>query len=431
MSAEIGVSRGHALAARGGSLAVATILASAGLFGVATVEPPASGASFTSVHQDIELTALTPGSFMDALQNMLAEMNLGTLNQVLALLGMVPGTNPEVPFDVDSTVSELLQSFNPGGMTLGDLANSMGIPLADKLWTASGESLLGSANFVINGQTVANPLVFTAPAAFYTTIHPGDANHLYPSINGTPLGNVDLGRLVDLLLGGAGEGDNHSVADLASQLGFNLNQALPPLGGLSGVLGWLSGVSTYGDAINKLGGMLVDFNIEENSCTSAGLLSVCSNNYVNPDLSVNSSLNDWLSGLLQKPTTDIDRIVHSYSYTGILGHEVITPTTLSGTATTLGQYLHTVTWSSTVNGTTTTGPLSDQTLASLLGLDPNQTWNDYLSNMLFGGTFFHEGTDSWGSQTLGELLSSWLPDGSPAVTGLTEVGDYLAALLGG
>ncbi|MEB3051993.1 hypothetical protein KV112_19985 [Mycolicibacter sp. MYC123] len=439
MSAQIGVSRGHALAVRSGSLAVATILASAGLFGVATVEPPVSGASFTSVQQDIELTALTPGSFMDALQNMLAEMNLGTLNQVLALLGMVPDTNPEVPFDVGSTVSELLKSFNGGGLTLGDIANSMGIPLADKLWTPTGESLLGSSTFLINGVTVDNPLVFTAPASFYTTIYPGDANHLYPSIDGTPLGNVGLGKLVDLLLGGAGEGDNHSVADLASQLGFNLNQDLPPLGPLGGVFSFFSGVHTYADAINKVGATLSDFNEIWRGQGAGGNYGP----WVHDVLNANSSLNDWLSGLLGMPTTAVNETTYKVVSVLLVDPSAYVFTTSARplgvgsdadtsnlAATTLGQYLQSVTWSSTVNGTTTTGPLSDQTLAGLLGLNPDQTWNEYLSNMLFGGTFFHAGTSDWGSQTLGELLSSWLPDGSPAVTGLTEVGDYLAALLG-
>lgn len=393
--------RAHALAMRGGTLAAATVLAGAGLIGVAVVGPEVAGASFVQVQYDVTPTAFP--TFAESLQSLLNTMHLGTVNELLATLGAVPGSSG-TDFSAGSTVGQLLQSLNPGGLTLGQVFGQFGIPLGDPLYSTTGESLLGSTNFVINGQTVPNPFVFNAPASFYTTTWGDPASNLYSSINGTPLGDVEVGKLVDLLLGGAGQGDDHTLADLASQLGFNLNQALPSLGGLTGLFSWLSGVSTYGDALNKLGGMLSNFNIEENSCSGLGLLTVCNSDYEHPTLSLtNSSLNDWLSGLLQTSTTDVTHITDSYSG-GVLGHVVTTETTLPGT--TLGGYLQTMPWGATGNTY-----LGDQNLGALLNMDPTETWNTYLSSMLFGGIFFHPGTDTLGSQSIGDMLLSWLPNG--------------------
>lgn len=399
MSGHLG-ERSHALAMKGGTLAAATVLAGAGLFGVAAAGPQVAGAPFAQVRHDVTPTAFP--TFAESLQNLLNTMGVGALNDMLGKLSDSLGVT--TPFTVGTDVSDLLAALNPDGTTLAGVAGMFGISITDPLYSTTGESLLGSTNFVINGQTVPNPFVFNAPASFYTTTWGDPASNLYSSINGTPLGDVEVGKLVDLLLGGAGQGDDHTLADLASQLGFNLNQALPSLGGLTGLFSWLSGVSTYGDALNKLGGMLSNFNIEENSCSGLGLLTVCNSDYEHPTLSLtNSSLNDWLSGLLQTSTTDVTHITDSYSG-GVLGHVVTTETTLPGT--TLGGYLQTMPWGATGNTY-----LGDQSLGALLNMDPTETWNTYLSSMLFGGIFFHPGTDTLGSQTIGEMLLSWLPNG--------------------
>lgn len=415
MSACLGASGSHALAMRGGALAAATVFAGAGLAGAATVGPDLPSSPLAVVHHDYVLTvdpAPMVTDFATSLQNLLNAWDLGTLDEVLAGFGTVPNSSPEVDFSVSSTVAQLLTRLNPDGLTLGQIFGQLGIPLGIPLYSDNGPSLLGSDTFTIGSLTIDNPFVFTAPASFYTTNwgepHAGD--YLYSSINGTPLGDVELGKLVDLLLGGAGQGDLHTLPELIDKFGFDLNQDLPSLGGLTGIFGWLSGLTTYEDALAKLAGMLSNFNVEENSCSGIGLATVCNSNYVHPELSLtNSSLNDWLSGLLQTSTTDVTHITNSYSG-GLFGHIVTAQTTLPGT--TLGDYLQTVPW-----GTAANTFLGDQSLGTLLGMNPDDTWNEYLSSLVFGGIFFHPGTDPLGDQTIGDVLLSWLP----ADSGLTEI----------
>lgn len=393
----------RALAMKSGTLAAATVLAGAGLIGVMPAAPPFAVAA--TVQQDVALAADGTGSsFFDAVQNLLGMMQLGTVDQVLAIFGKVPAgfDGAGDPFDAGSTVAALLRSLNPGALTLGQTFGQLGIPLNLELYTDSGESLLGSETFTVGGLEIANPFVFTAPDSFYTTVWPGDdPGNLYSSINGTPLGDVDLGKLVDLLLGGAGQGDDHSLAELAGQLGFDLNQSLPSTGGLSDILSWFTG-GTYAAALNNLGGLLGNFNVVTRGC-----LLVCGG-WEPTDLTVNSSLNDWLSGLLRMPTTDVTQIT-----TGTGAGTTVD----ADSAKTLGDYLQSLAW-----GDSTTTHLADQNLGGLLGMtdaDINGTWDQYLANMLFGGIFFHPGT-ALGDQTIGGLLESWLPDGTVPAAG--EIG---------
>src|SRR5690625_619552 len=141
------------------------------------------------------------------------------------------------------------------------------------------------------------------------------------------------------------------------------------------------------------------------------------------------------------PTTDVNETTYQVADTLLIDPSLFVYTGSSGPlgvgsgadasqldATTMRQYLQTVDWTNTVNGTTTTGLLSDQTLGGLLGLDPDETWNDYLSNMMFGGTLFHEGTSTWGSQEIGDMLQSWLPgDSTLTIDGDTSITDLLEA----
>lgn len=418
MSGGIG-GRSRAHLTKGGVLAAATVVAGVGVLGVAAPGPQLPVASAAVVQGDGGGVALAAyPTFTESLQSLLDVMQLGTVNDVLALLGAVPG-DPDTNFSVGSTVGQLLQALNPDGMTLGQTFAMFGIPLGDPLYSTNGESLLGSTTFSIGGQVVDNPFVFNAPPSFYTTVWPGDsAGNLYSSINGTPLGNVDLGQLVDLLLGGAGQGDEHSLADLVDQLGFNLNQALPSFGGLTDLFGWLSGLNTYGDALAKLADMLSNYNVVENDC----VLGVCGNTFAPQALSINSSLNDWLSGLLQMATTDVTRINHH----SVLAGGGTTTTVLADTAKSLGEYLQTVPW-----GTTANTFLGGQSLADLLGMNPDMTWSAYLSTMMFGGIFFHPGTEGLGSETLGDMLLGFLPGGGSGFDlegGDADVTDLLVAL---
>ncbi|MGV0700102.1 hypothetical protein [Mycolicibacter sinensis] len=414
MSILLGVTQSQLLAKRGGTLAAATVLAGAGLVGVAAVGPELPDSPFGVVQHETALIAFP--TFAESLQTLLDDFGMGDLNDFLGKFSDSLGIS--TPYTIDTSFGTLLGAFNPDGTTFGQLFDQLGIPLGIPLYSDSGASLLGSATFLIGGVSVPNPFVFNAPASFFTS-EPGELAGYTSSINGTLLGDVGLSKLVDLLLGGAGEGDNHTVPELAAALGFDLNQNLPALGGLSGVFGWLVGLNTYQDALSYLAGTLSNFNVAENDCSS--VTGLCDSNYVHPDLSLNSSVNDWLSGLLQTSTTDVTRFVHSWSGLPVFGHEVITQTTLPGT--TFGEYLQAVPW-----GTGTNDYLGDQSLASLLGLDPAQTWNDYLSNMLFGSTLFHEGTSTWGSQTIGDMLQSWLPDDSGLTIGPeTSITDILEA----
>lgn len=83
-------------------------------------------------------------------------------------------------------------------------------------------------------------------------------------------------------------------------------------------------------------------------------------------------------------------------------------------------------------GTTANTFLGGQSLADLLGIDdPNMTWSAYLSSMLFGGIFFHPGTESLGSETLGDMLLGFLPGGGSGFDlegGDADVTDLLVAL---
>lgn len=342
MSALLGVARPHALAVKGGTLAATTVLAGAGFLGVATVAPEIPGAPFAAVQHNVALVDFP--SFSESLQSLLNDMGMGDLNAVLGGFGT---------FDVDSTVSQFLASLNPDGITLNGLTNIFGISLTEPLYSATAQSLLGFGSDWL--------------------------------VNGVPIGNLDLGDLIDVVLGaGAGE---HSLTDLADAVGLG------------------SMLSQYGGMITALG--LENLNYQ--NCP----LGICSN----PDLTLNSSLVDWLSGILQVPTTDVTKHV-----TSILP-PFSTTTVVPNSAYTLGQYLHTLPVSDT-NSTT----MDNATLGLLFNLTPGQTWDEYVSHFPFGGTLLDPSDEIWGDQTLGTLLTSFLPDDSTlTITGDTPITDILEA----
>lgn len=345
MSDLLGVVRPHALALKGGTLAAATVLAGAGLLGVATVGPQLPGAPFAAVQNHVELVAFP--TFAESLQTLLNDMGMGNLNEVLGGFGT---------FNVNSSVSQFLASLNPDGITLNGLTNIFGISLTEPLYSATAQSLLGFGSDWL--------------------------------VNGVPIGNLDLGDLIDVALGaGAGE---HSLTDLANAIGMG------------------SMLSQYGSLITALG--LENLNVENCTLTCGALLNVTSN----PDLSLNSSLTDWLSGILGVPTTDVTQ--HAYSG---LGSTTVVP----NSGYTLGEYLHTLPVSDT-NSTT----MDNATLGLLFNLTPGQTWDQYVSNFPFGGTLLDPSHEIWGDQTLGTLLTSFLPDDSTlTITGDTPITDILEA----
>ncbi|OBK83735.1 hypothetical protein [Mycolicibacter sinensis] len=345
MSDLLGVVRPHALALKGGTLAAATVLAGAGFLGVATVGPELPGAPFAAVQHNVALVDFP--TFSESLQSLLNDMGMGDLNAVLGGFGT---------FNVDSTVSQFLASLNPDGITLNGLTNIFGISLTEPLYSATAQSLLGYGSDWL--------------------------------VNGVPIGNLDLGDLIDVALGaGAGE---HSLTDLANAIGMG------------------SMLSQYGSMITALG--LENLNVENCTLTCGALLNVTSN----PDLTLNSSLTDWLSGILGVPTTDVTQ--HAYSG---LGSTTVVP----GSGYTLGEYLHTLPVSDT-NSTT----MDNATLGLLFNLTPGQTWDQYVSNFPFGGTLLDPSHEIWGDQTLGTLLTSFLPDDSTlTITGDTPITDILEA----
>lgn len=343
MSDLLGVVRPHALALKGGTLAAATVLAGAGFLGVATVGPELPGAPFAAVQHNVALVDFP--TFSESLQSLLNDMGMGDLNAVLGGFGT---------FDVDSTVSQFLASLNPDGITLNGLTNIFGISLTEPLYSATAQSLLGFGSDWL--------------------------------VNGVPIGNLDLGDLIDVALGaGAGE---HSLTDLANAIGMG------------------SMLSQYGSMISALG-------LENLNVLNCGPLGIsCSN----PDLTLNSSLVDWLSGFLGKPTVDVTTWTHP-----LLGSP--TSSVAAGSGYTLGEYLHTLPVSDT-NSTT----MDNATLGLLFNLTPGQTWDQYVSNFPFGGTLLDPSHEIWGDQTLGTLLTSFLPDDSTlTITGDTPITDILEA----
>lgn len=343
MSVRVGTSWSHPLTTRGAALAAATVIAGAGLFGVATVGPQISGAPVAQAQYNVALTAFP--TFAESLQALLDNMGMGDLNAVLGGFGT---------FTVDSPVSLFLAGLNPNGDTLGGVADLFGLSLSEPLYSTTGDSLLGTGSLFL--------------------------------VDGVPIGNLDLGDLVDVVLGdGAG---SHSLTDLAGAVGLG------------------SMLSQYGSLIGTLG-------LENENIINVSLLGVSSH----PALTAGSSLVDWLSGILGHPTTDITKNVD-----GLLGIGG-TSTVQAGTAWTLGEYLHTLPSS---EGSST---MMDQaTLADLFHLAPNQPWDQYLDSLPFGGTLLDPSGDTIGEQTLATFLSSFLPDDSTlSITGATTVTDFLEA----
>lgn len=182
--------------AKAGTFAAGTALAGAALLGGTTVAPSVSAGLSASVHQDYALTALGDGtSFADAVQNALAGIHLGTIGQLIGLLGAnedgTPLYDADTPLYVDAITDEDgtvttpasgllvdLLSINGTPLTLGGVSDEfLGLSLTDPIWSsdAGTDSLLGTGS------------ILTMP----------DADGV-----ATPIGDLSIGQLLTDLLGG-------------------------------------------------------------------------------------------------------------------------------------------------------------------------------------------------------------------------------------
>jgi hypothetical protein len=201
--------------AKAGAFAAGTALAGAALLGGTAVAPTITAGLSASVQHDVALTAiptaLPVGSFAEALQNALAGMHMGTVGELLGLLGQnADGTAPlydvDTPLyvaavtDADGNVTTPasgllvdLLSINGAPITLGGLTDILGVSLTDPIWSsdAATDSVLGTGS------------ILTMPDAA------GDA---------TPIGNLSIDQLLSDMLGG--DVTSKTVGDLFNGMGM-------------------------------------------------------------------------------------------------------------------------------------------------------------------------------------------------------------------
>lgn len=348
MSGYAGTAGSPALTIKSGAVAAAaaTLVAGAGV--AATTQSGLEIPGLSAAQTQVALTAFP--TFSESLQTLLDDMGMGNLNDVLGGFGA---------FNADSSVADFLAAMNPNGDTLNGVAEIFGLSLSEPLYSADTtvDSILGTGSLFL--------------------------------VDGVPMGNVELGDLIDVFLGdGAGA---HSLSDLANAVGLG------------------SMLSQYWGMISALG--LENLNVINCTLSCGGFLSVDTH----PDLTLNSSLVDWLSAILTVPTTDVTQHVG-----------LINPSThvVAGSGYTLGEYLHILPVSDTDSTT-----MDNATLGLLFGMPPTQPWDQYISTLPFGGTLLDPSGDTWGEQTLGSFLTSFLPEDSGlTIDGTTTITDILEAL---
>lgn len=85
--------------------------------------------------------------------------------------------------------------------------------------------------------------------------------------------------------------------------------------------------------------------------------------------------------------------------------------------------------STSINDLLSSNGLGDDTIGSLLGIDPSDPWNQVISDITLGGTLSDpDGTGVLGDETLGALLTSLLGTGADPVTDTTTLTDFLGDL---
>lgn len=88
-----------------------------------------------------------------------------------------------------------------------------------------------------------------------------------------------------------------------------------------------------------------------------------------------------------------------------------------------------ITSTTSLNDLLTDNGLGDATIATMLGIDPDQPWDEVISNITVGGTIMDpDGTGILGDETLGDLLTSLLGTDADPVTDTTTLTDFLGDL---
>jgi hypothetical protein len=157
--------------AKAGAFAAGTALAGAAMFGGVSVAPTITASLSASVQHDVTLNAFP--TFVDSLQTLLNDFDLGTMGQVLGLFGE--------GITSSSTLGALLASLNPDGLSLDDVTNN--------LFSSDISALLADVQIPIgDGTTTA------------------------------ALGEVPIDALIGTFIGGTGA--NESIGDVLTALGF-------------------------------------------------------------------------------------------------------------------------------------------------------------------------------------------------------------------
>lgn len=243
--------------AKAGAFAAGTALAGAALLGGTAVAPTITAGLSASVQQDVALTAIPTsfpdGSFAAALQNALVGIDMGTVGQLIGLLGLnadgtAPLYNVDTPlyvpavYDTDGTtvitpahglLLDLL-SVNGTPLTLGGVSDQfLGLSLTDPIWSSDTEtdSVLGTGS------------ILTMP----------DANGV-----ATPIGNLSIDQLLSDMLGG--DVTTKTVGDLFNGLG--------PV--MSGLVGFVTLLCEPGETCTP---NLLDPSLGVNTLTSESSVS--------------------------------------------------------------------------------------------------------------------------------------------------------------
>ncbi|MEB3069955.1 hypothetical protein [[Mycobacterium] vasticus] len=285
---------------RAGVVAAGAALTGAAAFGAGGFAPEQSGGFFSHVQQDVALTAVLGegNSFVDALQNALTGANLGTIGQLLGLLGTdangAPLFDSATPLFTAAVIDQAtgqvttpegglltaLTTFDGAPLTLNGVGSFLGLPLNEALWTdAVGADGVTRVDSVLGAGSM-----FTL------------------DVNGTPtaLGDMTLNELAGVLLGG--DVASKTVGDLFNGLG---------LGGLAGFVTLLcdpgvectpnllapgAGQLTVDDTISQLLGSLL--KVDTSTETLGGYLGTIQ---LAPGQDLASAT---LGGLLNLPPTE-------------------------------------------------------------------------------------------------------------------------------
>ncbi len=180
-----------------GVFAAGTVVAGAAAFGAGAFTPAHPAALFSQVQRDVVLAALGDGdSFVDAVQNVLADLHLGTIGQVFGLLGTDDDGNP-----LFNAHSPLYTAADPGtntpeGGVLTDLLSVDGTPLT-----------LDGLSTQLLGLSLSQPLWTDATdssGAVIPSVLGAGSEIVMKNASGdlTPIGDLSLNQIANDILGG-------------------------------------------------------------------------------------------------------------------------------------------------------------------------------------------------------------------------------------